>query len=618
MTLSREQLFQRLQAAEWTDLEVKEAQWALPRTALETVSAFANTSGGYLVFGIKEEGRAYEIVGVIDVDKVQGNFLTQLNSRDKISCQLTIREGLLQEEDKAILTFFVGEAAKAQKPVCLDRDIRKSFIRRGGIDQRCSDEDIRRFLRAAGGPSYESEPVDLDLNSCIDADTLARYRRRFEAREPSHRCNDFDAAHFLEHWALTVQAGGTLRPTRAAILLFGTGAALRAMLPRPVVDCRWAAHAWDAPPPDQRWADRLVCEENLWTCWEQLADRYVQNAAKPFALEVATMERQERPEDFVSFREAAINLLMHQDFEESTRSATISFHPDRVVFENPGTARANTSALLEPGAKDVRNPLIIGMFRRVGLSEQAGTGISAIFGDWRRRGRVPPEIVNDVASYTFRLSLLVKELLSERQLLFQAALGVHLSDQEATALAILCGQAQVHLPEFRALLGIGSAELVPILNRLEAQVLATKSECPDGVCYQLSEHLRQRWPLVETPGTGSSLVSDQAGPESTNLVSDQAVAKPGRQLDHLTDDQYRVLAACDTPRQLTELMDLLGVKHRSQFRSFHLRPLLDGGLLQLQFYDKPTHPNQRYSLSEIGAEIVARHIKKGQDDGQQE
>ncbi|MCM8626699.1 MAG: putative DNA binding domain-containing protein [Defluviicoccus sp.] len=609
MRLSRSELLARIQGGEWSDLEVKAAQHEVPKSAYETVSAFANTSGGHLVFGVQQSGDQFEIVGVISLDKVQNDFLSGLRSTQKISYQIATTEDIIETETGRLLVFYVPEAPRQHKPVYLNGDIRRSFIRRGAADHRCDENDIRRFLRAAGGQSYESESIDLDIESCIDGETLARYRRRFEARDQGNRCNDFDAAHFLEHWALAVQAGGTLRPTRAAILLFGTGAALRAMLPRPVVDCRWAVHAWDAPAPDQRWVDRLVCEDNLWTCWEQLADRYVQNAAKPFALEVATMERQERPEDFVSFREAAINLLMHQDFEEGTRSAMISFHPDRVVFENPGTARASTSALLEPGEKDVRNPRIIGMFRRVGLSEQAGTGLSAIFGDWRRRGRVPPEIVNDVASYTFRLSLLVKELLSERQLLFQAALGVHLSDQEATALAILCGQPQVYLPEFRASLGIGSAELMPILNRLEAQVLATKSECPDGVCYQLSEHLRQRWPLAETPGTAASLVSDQAAPESTNLVSDQAVAKPGRQLDHLTDEQYRLLAACDTPRQLTELMDLLGVKHRTQFRSFHLRPLLNGGLLQLQFPDAPRHPSQRYSLTAVGAEIVARHIK---------
>src|SRR5713226_7672441 len=163
MTLSRDQLIERLQSAEWTDLEVKEASWAVPRSALETVSAFANSSGGHLVFGVKEENRAYEVIGVIDVDKVQGDFLSQLNSREKISCQLAIKEGLLKIDDKHVLVFFIGEAERQRKPVHLDRNIRKSFIRRGGGDQRCSEEDIRRFIRAADGQRYESEIVDLDL-----------------------------------------------------------------------------------------------------------------------------------------------------------------------------------------------------------------------------------------------------------------------------------------------------------------------------------------------------------------------------------------------------------------------------------------------------------------------
>ena len=616
MILTREQLLHRLQSSEWKDLEVKAAQRDVPKSAYETVSAFANTAGGHLVFGVQESEQRFEIVGVIDVDKVQNDFLSSLRSTEKISYQISTTDELVDTEGGKLLVFYIPEAPRQSKPVYLNGDIRRSFIRRGAGDQRCNEDDIRRFLRAAGGPSYESETVDLDLENCIDEGTLARYRQRFDARTPGHACNGYDTAHFLEHWALAMAGNGRLLPTRAAILLFGTGPALRTIMPRPLVDCQWATHPWDAPAPDQRWIDRLLCEDNLWCCWEQLAERYAQNAAKPFALQVGTMERQERPEDFVSFREAAINLLMHQDFEETARSATIAFHPDRVVFENPGTARASKSALLEPGAKDVRNPLIIGMFRRVGLSEQAGTGIGAIFGDWRRRGRVPPEIINDVASYSFRLSLVAKELMSERQLLFQASLGAHLSDLEANALALLCGQPQVSLPEFRASLGMGSGDVLAILDRLQTQVLARKIERPDGTCYELAEHLRERWPLTGSGRPASAnLVTDQAIKESASLVTDQvdkqrdASPKTPRLIEELTEQQRRLLAACDTPRRQTELMALLGVRHRTQFRQYHLQPLLDGGLLQAQFPDSPRHPRQRYSLTPVGAEIVARQIK---------
>ena len=47
---------------------------------------------------------------------------------------------------------------------------------------------------------------------------------------------------------------------------------------------------------------------------------------------------------------------------------------------------------LDPGEKEVRNPRIVAAFRRIGLSEQTGTGMRAIFGNWQRLGRVPPVI----------------------------------------------------------------------------------------------------------------------------------------------------------------------------------------------------------------------------------
>jgi ATP-dependent DNA helicase RecG len=616
MKLSRSALLARIKTYEWSDLEVKAAQQDVPRDAYETVSAFANTAGGHLVFGVQQRAEQFEIVGVLALDKVQNDFLTALRSREKFSYQIATNDDVIETDNGRLLVFYVPEAPRQHKPVYLNGDIRRSFIRRGAADQKCNEDDIRRFLRAASGPSYEGEAVDLDLEASLDSASLTRYRQRFHARNTGHACNQFDSAHFLEHWALAVAVAGKLQPTRAAILLFGTGAALRTIMPRPLVDCRWADYPWDAPPPERRWLDRLVCEDNLWISWEQLLDRYAQNTTKPFVIEMRSMERQERPEDFISFRESAINLLIHQDFEETTRSATIAFHSDRVVFENPGTARARKADLLEPGAKEVRSPLIVGAFRRVGLSEQAGTGISAIFSDWTRRGRVAPEIINDVASYTFRLSLLAKELMSERQRLFQASIGARLSEAEANALAILCGQPQVSLPEFRASLGMGSADTLAVVGRLETQILAKKVEKAEGVCYELADHLRERWPL---DGVGKaapeSLVSDQVPVTGENLVSDQAHTgrengrRVSRPIEGLTDQQRQLLAACDTPRRQTELMALLGLTHRTQFRAFHLQPLIDGGLLQLQFPDSPRHPRQGYSLTPAGAAIVGRQIK---------
>ena len=61
--MTRDELIAALNSIEWTDVEFKEASWAVPQSALSTVSAFANTEGGHLVFGVKEANGVFTITG---------------------------------------------------------------------------------------------------------------------------------------------------------------------------------------------------------------------------------------------------------------------------------------------------------------------------------------------------------------------------------------------------------------------------------------------------------------------------------------------------------------------------------------------------------------------------
>ena len=120
-----------------------------------------------------------------------------------------------------------------------------------------------------------------------------------------------------------------------------------------------------------------------------------------------------------------------------------------------------------------------------------------------------------------------------------------------------------------------------------------------------------------------NLVTDQASQAVTDLVSDQAHGLPEANdallprarplITALTDEQRKLLLACDTPRPQTELMELLNVVHRTHFRQFHLQPLLDAGLLQLQYPDSRRHPRQRYVLTSIGAQLVEHSVKSRPD-----
>lgn len=73
--MTKEELIDRINDIEWEDFEAKEAKSELPKNIWETVSAFANTSGGWIVLGIKQNGKKFEISGVDNAEKLEQDFL---------------------------------------------------------------------------------------------------------------------------------------------------------------------------------------------------------------------------------------------------------------------------------------------------------------------------------------------------------------------------------------------------------------------------------------------------------------------------------------------------------------------------------------------------------------
>ena len=630
--MDKAELIERLKGYEWNDIEFKEARVKVPKSAYETVSAFANTEGGWLVFGVRDGAGGFEIVGVLNVDKVQNDFLSALRSNQKLNRVIAVDERLIEDDGKVLLIFHIPEARRQDKPICLRGDIGESYIRRGAGDERCTGVEIERLLRDAAYERHDGGTVDLDAERCFDDGSLHWYRKLFYDENPGH---DETLSHveFLHYWGLVVEAGGRLSPTRAAILLFGAPPALHQVLPRPVVDWQWNRGNWSEELADERWADRLVIETNLVEAWKTLRDCYFRHADRPFSVNAETLQREDRPPGYIAFREAAINLLIHQDYADHTRKAVIRYFGDRALLQNPGDAYASADDFLEPGDKELRNPKIVAAFRRIGLSEQAGTGIRAIFGNWRQLGHVPPIIDNDRTRKAFQLTLLKEELLSRKQVLFQASLGLHLSEAEARAFAFVCREGRLRPRDVRAVSGLSGADVQAVLDRLANQALISPSEGAETPIFVLAEHLRERLgrtdQVDDLAGTGiPGLVTDQVGPESGSLVTDQAGPESGsldtdqarsvqenlstaqaEPLTKLTSNQRKIIEICDIPRSLLAIMAALGVSGRWYFRKRHLDPLLRGGVLRMTHPDQPSHPDQAYVLTEAGLALKAHRVK---------
>ena len=604
--MTRDDLLATLQSIEWSDIEFKEATWAVPKDALSTVSAFANTDGGHVVFGVKQANGKFAVTGVTDADQMQNTFLGQVRDTNKVSVLLPIEPKKHDLPEGIVLAFYVPEATRQQKPVYIDGNPKKAYIRRGGRDDTCTGDELMRFMRDASSVRYDAETLDVDITRCFDDASVRWYRARFDASNPG-KDTAADDTTFLRNWGFLVEQGGVLRPTRAAILVLGSGEYVRQVLPRMVTDIQLYRNASTEYDSTVRWADRLSVEDNLIKAWQAIVEFYYRHSERPFAVDATTLRRDDDPPDYISFREAAINLLIHQDFGDTTRVPVIRFFRDQTEFFNPGDAFASREQLLDPGDKEVRNPSVVNAFRRIGLSDQGGTGVRAIFDGWRKLGYLPPVIENHRAEKSFRLRLCKVKLITEAQLLAQASLGAHLSEHEAAVFAFLVRSGQVDIADIKALTGLTGAQALELAQRLTVQVL-TEPLGEAAHTWRLVPHLRTRFAneAAENAREDQASVTDMGAAGTSDQVTEQVA--PGhagldRSLDRLTEVQWRIVDFADVPRSLAELMTHAGYSQRPHFVAAHMKPLLAGGVMRPTIPDKPRSSQQRYVLTDAGIQL---------------
>ena len=149
----------------------------------------------------------------------------------------------------------------------------------------------------------------------------------------------------------------------------------------------------------------------------------------------------------------------------------------------------------------------------------------------------------------------------------------------------------------------------PALFRQESQTVEEKQD-------KFRNHWRRNLklpPLVPRedlclPGSNQARNGDvfseyapRPGDSCGKATRDLATEQPMR----LSDQQSRIVAACVSPRSLTELMTQAGVTHRSFFRNRHLKPLLDAGIIRMTNPVNPNAANQRYILTKAGQNLRA-------------
>jgi ATP-dependent DNA helicase RecG len=413
--MDKKQLLDRLKFHEWDDFEVKEARKEVPKDVWKTVSAFSNTDGGIIVFGIKEteEGK-FQIAGVENIEKIQNNFISTLRG-EKFNIPLSTKGHLYDFDGKKVLLFRIHAMSVNCKPIYYGGDIRNTFTRQGSGDHHCSREEINRMLRQASELSSDSMILEGYNIDDIDGETVTIYKRYLSIKDPENPFLQMDKARFLKKLGcLTTTKHSTGKQdelTMAGLLLFGEEDSIRQRFPA------WELDIYLVPRDDRiaqgvRWNARKIYEVNLVKTYLQAIEYLKSKIDIPFALAEDHITRTEEVPVVLALREGLVNMIIHRDYFEHGQSRVKIYH-DRIEMYNPGSAPKTVKEIIEDEVTEPRNPVIAKIFRMIGWAEVAGSGMMKILKNWKAAGYIEPSIKNNIQGYSFKMIFPFKEMSAE-------------------------------------------------------------------------------------------------------------------------------------------------------------------------------------------------------------
>jgi len=390
--MNREELIKRLQDIEWDDFEVKKAEKEIPKNCWETVSAFANTGGGWLVFGVHFQKNNYEINGVTNPEKIEQDFNTTLRSNQKFNVRIDPICKKYEIEDKTVLAFYIP--VSAQKPVYYN-NVKNTFIRTASGDQRATQAEIDAMYRDQAFGTKDREITVLEIDS-LNMNSIKRYRNYLAVINSSHPYNLLSDEELLQK--LQVLKDGKV--TIAGLLFFGQVDRIEELIPDFRIDyLEIPGISLDDSP--ERYSFRLDQQQNIFEYYFAIYPRLLQKIDIPFRMTTEGMATEDQPH-VEALREALVNMLMHADYFSSSKSR-IRVFTNHFEFFNPGGLPKDLEILRQSDISQPRNPLLAKMFRVIKLAETAGYGFDKIFRGWEGYSKTKPLIVSHFDHFVIEL-----------------------------------------------------------------------------------------------------------------------------------------------------------------------------------------------------------------------
>lgn len=397
----------RAQGTDDSTVEVKACSQRLSSDIWESVSSFANTSGGLIILGLDENSNFVPVKG-FNLDRVRDQFVSGMGDGGQDALLANVPRYELSRgmvDGALVLLIEVDELDIRSKPC---------YIRQRGIQagsyKRIDDKDIRLSPTelyemqsilipsdADGSIVPEATVEDLD-QGLIDA--VIESRRRLSPRMLQGLTTRESQ---LTRLNITNREGGV----RLAGLL-ATGSYPQQFYPKLIIDVAVHPGTEKSEPDAPRFLDRQLCDGPLTECIEGALAAIRRNLrTRSYVVGSERRDELEIPEEVL--REALSNAAIHREYSPMFlgESISVDIYPNRVEISNPGGLwGGKTLENLDNGDSRCRNTKLMSLMGAVPLryggyvAESQGSGVKAMIRTMEARSLARPQFRANADSFT--------------------------------------------------------------------------------------------------------------------------------------------------------------------------------------------------------------------------
>ena len=332
-----------------------------PKSWCKSVSAFANTLGGALIFGISNDD---EIVGlenpIKDAEKISELIKSRLNPIPEFNLKF-----YKTEDEKVLIILDVFKGEETPYYYAADGDL-EAYVRVGNESVKATPTEQKRLVLRGKNTSYDLQNSTYRVEDYAYSQLRARYKK--------WTGNSFDEKDLVS-FGLANEEGYL---TNAGALLADDS---------PIRWSRLFCTRWNGLNKSGGTLDALDDAEYSGSVISLIenGEAFIKRNAK-MKWKKTPNSRIEMP-DYVerSYHEALVNALAHRDYLVNGSEVHIDIYDDRMEIYSPGgmpdgSLIQERDPLTVPSTR--RNPVLADVFNRLGYMERKGSGFGRIISSY--------------------------------------------------------------------------------------------------------------------------------------------------------------------------------------------------------------------------------------------